>query len=177
MEELIAKRYVKALKNIFNSDELVTVCSVFDALTDEFKNLKYSQIMDNPNVAKSQKLDILLDSVKSVESKELNSFINLLVEHNRINIIPALAKVIKKEIAKINNSYNGVVYSNSDIDATTLKELSSGISKKIDSNITLEFVKNDFDGIKMKVEDLGIEIDFSKSRINTQIIEHILKAI
>ena len=133
--------------------------------------------MENPNVAKSQKLDILLDATKSVESKELNSFINLLVEQNRINVIPALSKVIKKEIAKINNSYSGVVYSNNDIEQTTLNELSSEISKKIDSNITLSFVKNDFDGIKMKVEDLGIEIDFSKSRINTQIIEHILKAI
>ncbi|WP_345993788.1 F0F1 ATP synthase subunit delta [Sulfurimonas sp. HSL-1716] len=177
MEELIAKRYSKALKNIFSSDELVVVDVVFETLADEFKNLKYSQIMESPNVAKSQKRDILLDSVKSAESQKLNSLIDLLVEHNRIDIIPALSKVIKKEIAKINNSYNGVVYSNSDIDGTVLKELSAGISKKIDSNITLEFVKNDFDGIKMKVEDLGIEIDFSKSRINTQIIEHILKAI
>lgn len=177
MEELIAKRYVKALKNIFNADELAAVGSVFETIADEFKNEKYSQVMENPNVAKSQKLDILLDATKSVESKELNSFINLLVEQNRINVIPALSKVIKKEIAKINNSYSGVVYSNNDIEQTTLNELSSEISKKIDSNITLSFVKNDFDGIKMKVEDLGIEIDFSKSRINTQIIEHILKAI
>lgn len=177
MEELIAKRYVKALKNSFNNDEFVGVGAVFNTLAGEFKSLKYSQIMDNPNVSKSQKLDILLDAVKSVESNKLNNLIHLLVEENRVSIIPALAKIIQKEISKINNTYNGVVYSNSDIDATVLSELSSGISKKIDSNITLEFVKNDFDGIKMKVEDLGIEIDFSKSRINTQIIEHILKAI
>ena len=85
--------------------------------------------------------------------------------------------IYKKEIAKINNTYTGIVYSNSDIDATTLNELGSGISKKINSNVTLQFVKNDFDGVKMQIEDLGLEIDFSKSRINTQIIEHILKAI
>ena len=33
------------------------------------------------------------------------------------------------------------------------------------------------DIIKVDVEDLGIEIDFAKSRINTQKIEHIIKAI
>ena len=38
MEELIAKRYVKALKNIFNADELAAVGSVFETIADEFKN-------------------------------------------------------------------------------------------------------------------------------------------
>jgi F-type H+-transporting ATPase subunit delta len=38
-------------------------------------------------------------------------------------------------------------------------------------------VKNDFNGIKVAVEGLGIEINFSKDRIDSQIIEHIIKAI
>ena len=177
MEAIIAKRYVKALKNSFSNSELAQVSVFFNALAEGFKNPKFSQIMDNPNVTKSQKLDILLDATKSVESKELNNFIHLLVDENRINVIPEISFVIEQEIAKINNTYSGVVYSNGDIDATTLSELGSGISKKINSNITLKFVKNDFDGVKMEIEDLGLEIDFSKSRINTQIIEHILKAI
>ncbi|MDD2357888.1 MAG: F0F1 ATP synthase subunit delta [Thiovulaceae bacterium] len=177
MEEMIAKRYVKALKNAFNVSELAEVGVVFNALAGEFKNPKFSQIMGNPNVTKNQKLAILLDATKAVESKELNNFIHLLVEEHRINVIPAISQIIEKEIAKINNTYSGIVYSNGDIDSATLSELGSGISKKINSNITLKFIKNDFDGVKMKIEDLGLEIDFSKSRINTQIIEHILKAI
>ncbi len=177
MKELIAKRYIKALKNVFNSSELAATSEVLSSLACEFENSKISKIMDNPNVTKSQKLEILLDATKSFESKKFNSFIQLLVEHKRVNIIPALSLVMKKEIAKMNNTYTGVVYSNSDIDATTLTELGSGISKKIHSNVTLQFVKNDFDGVKMQIEDLGLEIDFSKSRINTQIVEHILKAI
>ena len=177
MEAMIAKRYVKALKNSFSSSELAEVSAVFIALTDGFKSPKFSQIMSNPDVTKSQKLNILLDATKSVESKELNNFIHLLVEENRINVIPAISFAIEQELAKINNTYTGVVYSNGDIDAATLSELGSGISKKINSNVTLKFVKNDFNGVKMEIEDLGLEIDFSKSRINTQIIEHILKAI
>ena len=58
-----------------------------------------------------------------------------------------------------------------------MQELSSGLSKKFDSTISLSYVKTDFDGIKVDVVDLGIEIDFSKTRINSQIIEHIVKAI
>ena len=58
-----------------------------------------------------------------------------------------------------------------------LKELGDGLGKKFDSKITLSYIKSNFDGIRVDVEDLGIEISFSKSRINKQIVEHILKAI
>jgi F-type H+-transporting ATPase subunit delta len=177
MKELVAKRYVKALKANFDADQLASVSAVFEVLASEFENSKFTQIMGNPHVAKDQKLSILLEAVKLVESKALNNLIQLLVEENRIEVIPALSCEIKKEIAKINNTYSGIVYSNSEIDAATLGDLSLGISKKINSKITLEFIKNDFDGVKMMIDDLGLEIDFSKSRINSQIVEHILKAI
>jgi F-type H+-transporting ATPase subunit delta len=58
-----------------------------------------------------------------------------------------------------------------------MQELSDGLSKKFDSKISLSYVKDDFNGIKVDVQDLGIEINFSKSRINSQMIEHIVKAI
>jgi F-type H+-transporting ATPase subunit delta len=100
-----------------------------------------------------------------------------LVEKNRIGIIPAIAEGMRKDLIATTKTYTGLVYSDSDIDEKVLQGLSAGLSKKFDSKISLEFVKNDFNGIKVDVEDLGIEIDFSKSRINTQIIEHIIKAI
>jgi len=103
--------------------------------------------------------------------------VKILVENGRINIIPALAEGMRKDTANTSKTYNGVVYSDSDIDAKVMQDLSSGLSKKFDSNISLDFVKEDFDGIKVDVEDLGIEINFSKTRINSQIIEHIVKAI
>lgn len=177
MKELIAKRYVKALKNSFDANQFAEVEAIFEVLAQEFKNKKFTQIMGNPHIAKNEKLNILLDAVKSVESNNLNNFIKLLAEENRLDVIPELSCALKKEIAKINNTYAGVVYSNSDIDSLELSNLSAGISEKINSNITLKFVKNDFNGVKMIIDDLGLEIDFSKSRINAQIIEHVLKAI
>ena len=84
---------------------------------------------------------------------------------------------MRKDIAHSSKSYEGRVYSNSEIDSKVIQDLSDGLSKKFDSTITLNFQKTDFNGIKVDVEDLGIEIDFAKSRINTQMIEHIIKAI
>jgi F-type H+-transporting ATPase subunit delta len=101
----------------------------------------------------------------------------LLVENKRIEIIPALAAELKKSLSNATKNYSGLVYSDSDIDSSVIEQLSSGLSKKFDSNISLTFIKNDFNGIKVNVDSLGIEINFSKSRINSQMIEHIVKAI
>ena len=88
-----------------------------------------------------------------------------------------MAEEMRKDVANTTKTYEGIVYSDSDIDAKVVQDLSDGLSKRFDSKITLEFIKNDFDGIKVDVEDLGVEINFSKTRIDSQIIEHIVKAI
>jgi F-type H+-transporting ATPase subunit delta len=69
------------------------------------------------------------------------------------------------------------VYSDSDIDSKVIEDLGNGLGSRFDSKISLKFVKDNFKGIKVDVEDLGVEISFSKSRINDQMIEHIIKAI
>ncbi len=177
MEELIAKRYIKALKQSCDTKSMQNITVIFAALAESFQDSKFVDIIGNPNISKKQKSEILLAAVKPAKSKEVDSLIKVLAEKNRINIIPALAEGMRKDMANSNKTYNGVVYSDSEIDAKVIKDLSGGLSKRFDSNISLRFVKDDFDGIKVDVEDLGIEINFSKTRINNQIIEHIVKAI
>lgn len=177
MEELIAKKYIKAIKIGSDIESMENIYLIFSTLAESFENAKFDQIVNNPNVTKNEKLEILLAAVKSVKSKEIDNFIKLLVEHNRINVIPAIAQVMRKDLAVLTKTYTGSVYSDSTITKKVIADLSTGLSKKFDSTITLEFVKSDFDGIKVDVEDLGIEINFSKTRINSQIIEHIVKAI
>jgi F-type H+-transporting ATPase subunit delta len=177
MEELIAKKYIKAITNGLDVSTIASLTTVFSTLAESFKDKKFISVIENPYVNSEDKQAILLDSVKSVKSKEVNNFIKLIVEKKRINIIPAIAQEMRKNLAKATKTYQGIVYSDMKIDKTTVNKLSAGLSKKFGSNINLVFQQEDFDGIKVDVEDLGIEINFSKSRINTQMIEHIIKAI
>ena len=177
MEELIAKRYIRAIIDGSDVSNIENMAAVFSSLAVSFKDEKFLNIIDSPNVSNSDKESILLDGVKSANSEKINNFVKLIVENKRINIIPAIAEGMRKDLASTTKTYEGTVYSDSDIDAKVVSELSSGLSKKFDSKITLVFVKNDFNGIKVDVEDLGIEINFSKTRINNQMIEHIIKAI
>lgn len=177
MEELIAKRYLKAIKQSSDLESMQNIALIFSVLAESFNNEKFNQIINNPDISKNQKSEILLAAVKSSGSKNVENLIKLLVEHNRINIIPAIAEVIRKDIAKTSKNYSGIVYSDSNIDAKVMEDLSNGLGGRFDSKISLKFIKNDFNGIKVDVEDLGVEISFSKARINSQIIEHIVKAI
>jgi F-type H+-transporting ATPase subunit delta len=177
MEELVAKRYIKALSETMDKSSMQNMCDLFETLSKEFKNDAFMKIMNNPQIDSSKKEKILLDAVKSVNSVKINNFISLLVEKKRVGIIPAISTELKKNIARENRSYSGTVYSNNDLNSDALKSLSNGLGKKVDANIALEFIKSDFDGIKVEVEDLGIEINFSKSRLTSQLVDHILKAI
>ncbi len=177
MQELIAKRYVKSLGEATGSESLANIAEVFNAIAASFSDEKFTSLMENPAVAKADKESILLDAVKSAQSEKLNNFIKLLVENGRISIIPAMAEEMRKEIARSSKNYSGVVYSNEDMDAKTLTDLSTGLSKKVDATVELTFIKSDYDGLKVEVADLDIEINFSKTRVNTQLVEHILKAI
>lgn len=177
MEELIAKRYLKAIKQRSNAESMQNIALIFSVLAEAFNNEKFNQIINNPDVSKNQKSEILLAAVKSAGYKDVENLIKLLAEHNRINIIPAIAEVIRKDIAKTTKIYNGIVYSDSDINSKVIEDLGNGLGSRFDSKISLKFVKDNFNGIKVDVEDLGVEISFSKARINNQMIEHIIKAI
>jgi len=177
MEELIAKRYIKALNKGSDLTSMQNVTTVFSALAESFKDDKFVSIIFNPSVKAEDKSTILLDAVKSADSDKINNLIKLLVENKRINIIPAIAQELKKDLSDTTKTYEGVICSDSDIDVKVIAELSAGLGKKYDATISLVFIKNDFNGIKVEVDGLGIEINFSKDKIDSQIIEHIIKAI
>jgi F-type H+-transporting ATPase subunit delta len=177
MKELIAKRYINALKQTVDASSLEAVSDVFETAAACFKDAKFNQIMNSSDVSADQKEALLLDVVKAAGSEQVNNLVKLLIENGRIAIIPALATELKKEIARMKKSYSGIVYSNSDIDKNTIEGLAAGLGKRVDAQIALDFVKTEFDGIRVEVADLGVEINFSKSRINKQLVEFISKAI
>jgi F-type H+-transporting ATPase subunit delta len=177
MEELIAKRYINALKQTMDATSIEAAAAVFNGLAASFEDAKFNQIMKSSEVSAQDREALLLDAVKAAGSEQVNNLVKLLVEKGRVNVIPAMAAELKKEIARTNKSFAGVVYSDTDIDANTMEGLAAGLGKRVDAQIALDFVKTDFDGIKVDVADLGIEINFSKSRLNKQLDEFISKAI
>ncbi len=176
-EELISKRYVKPLLQMCDSSTYESLIELFDSLAAGFNDVKFAHIIASGDISINQKRDILLDIVKPAQSNIIDNFIKILAENNRLELIPFIAKEIKRQIGAIRREYSGFIYSKDAIEQGTIDTIASDLGKKMDSKINLTYVASDYDGIRVEVDGLNVEINFSKTRLNSQLVEHILKAI
>jgi len=177
MEAMIAKRYVKALSSLMNEADLENTQVLFEALSSAFEDASFSTIINDPQISSEAKIQLMLSMVESAQSETINNLVRLLAERGRLFIIPAMTEELRLLLANTRRAYEGKVYSKSEIEPAMLFALGGDLGNKMGASISLAYVASDYDGIKVEVEDLGVEVSLSKSRINTQLVEHILKAI
>ena len=176
MEELIAKRYAKALMESCDEKELQTIESALGAIATLYGDWKVKEFIISPEIDKSAKVEILLAPFQDA-GKKLTNLIKLLAQKDRLDIIPALANELKMQRALKERKFDGVVYSEFKLSDSELKKIAKALSKKVNGEVMLHQGEESYDGIKVEVDTVGIEIEFSKSKIKKQLIENILKAI
>lgn len=175
--ELIAKRYAKPLIDMCDQSALENLSELLNGVAESFKNEKLIRIMNSGDVKSEAKTQLILDMVAPAKSQTVNNLIQLLAENGRLPLIPALAAELKREIARSKRMYKGRIYSDSVIDQASVDAIARDLGNKVGATIALEYVPAQYDGIRVEVDELNVEINFSKSRLNAQLVEHILKAI
>lgn len=173
---LIAKRYVKALTESLSSEILLDLSTLFSSLASNFSSIEFKTVTTSSLTSKSDKERVLVESLGDVDS-EVKNFMKLLVEKGRVSEIPAIAEELRVQVANQSNRFEGKLFSSSTVNVEELKTIADGLSSRLGKNIVLTASKSDTDGIKVVIEDLNIDISLSKSRIETDMINHILKAI
>lgn len=175
MTELIAKRYVKALVSL-SQENIEEYSKILGEIALAFKNAKFREIINSPEISKTDKTEIILSSIKKADDK-LKNFIQLLGANSRLDLIEDIAREIKYQLALKKNVFHGKIISSKKLSQVQIEDLNSKFSQKLNSTIILSQEDSSYDGVKIEIDDLGIEIGFSKERLQAQIIEHILKAI
>jgi len=176
MEELIAKRYVKALLEVISPEQKVQYSEVLNAIASLFSDANVSEKINSPLISTTDKVEFILDGIKGADSTLVN-FIKILGENDRLALIPTIAKSLNQELQRERNEYEGVVISSDELADNELSELESSLQKYTGSTIKLTQQKSDLDGIKVTVDDLGIEVNFSKVRVKEQLIDFITKSL
>lgn len=176
MVELVAKRYVKALMAGRDGNAISAICEELKTIAPAFGDNKFNSILNSTDINSNQKVDLVLSFVEN-PSKDVTNLIKLLGEKKRLDIIPDVVDGLESELSVLNNSFTGVVYTNKKLSSQDMDKLTSQFSAKF--NVTLELAQNvcDYDGIKVDIDGLGVEIGFSKERLKSQMIDHILKAV
>ena len=176
MNEVVAKKYVKAILSDVKSNELNAFVENLSELAAAFSSDKFKSIISLPTLKDAKKVEFILSLVKNSDAKFAN-FIKLLGANKRLELIPAILNEMKIEQSLLENTYRGEVIGNFDLSAEQLKALEENFSKKFNSKIKLDGSKSDYNGVKVELDDLGVEVNFSIDRLKSQMSEYILKAI
>jgi F-type H+-transporting ATPase subunit delta len=176
MEELIAKRYVNALSEVATSEQKAEYSEVLNAISELLKDDSVTERLTSPLISSADKTAFILDGIKGSDAN-LENFIKILGENSRLNLIPTIAKSLNQELQKESNEYEGVVTSTNTLSDADLEDLQNSLKTYTGSTIKLTQTQSDVEGIRVSVEDLGIEVNFSKQRVKEQLIDFITKSL
>ena len=174
MEELIAKRYASALSSV--SKDLPGVIEVLNVLSEAISTPEIKSTLISPIISNESKTEMIL-SAMSDDDNILVNFIKILGENGRLDLIPAITKVLNTDQQRVANEYEGVLKSASLLDEAALGDLEETLKKYTGSTIKLTQEKTDLEGLRVSVDDLGIEVNFSKQRVKEQLIDFIKKSL
>lgn len=176
MSGTIAKKYVNALMKSCNESEIAEINKALATLAEAFKIAKFNNIVLSPDVSMEQKEALVLSLLETKETKLIN-FIKLITLNDRLSLVPSIVKELNYQLSLKNNVFEGEVLSNFTISAAQIKTMEENFGKRFDAKIKLTASKNNYPGIKIALDDLGVEVSFSLERLKAQMSEHILKAI
>ena len=174
MEELIAKRYAKALSSV--SKDLPGILEVLNVLSEVVSSAEIKSTLTSPIISSENKTAMILSALSDNDAVLVN-FIKILGENGRLDLIPAITKVLNSDQQRVSNEYEGVLKSTSSLDEGVLSDLEETLKKYTGSTIKLTQEKSDLEGLRVSVDDLGIEVNFSKQRVKEQLIDFIKKSL
>jgi F-type H+-transporting ATPase subunit delta len=145
-------------------------------ISTAYNNEKFLLIISSTDIVLDKKIELILSFLDDCNNI-IKNLIELLGENRRLNIIPHISSEFSKQLAVIKNSYAGVVYSSEVLSDDYLNNMQISFSNKFNVELALKNEVCDYDGIKVDIDGLGIEIGFSQERLKSQMIDYILKAV
>jgi len=177
MEKLIAKKYARALMESGDEAALSSRMEQLEAIAAALNEEAVRNVILSPLVDPKQKADWIVDSLDGKDDPVLIRLIELMARKKRLELIPEMVSMIAFERKKASNRFEGTIYSDETLSADAVKKLETSLEKYSGAVIALDQVQNDQPGLKVEVEDLGIELSFSRDKVKRALIDHIQKAL
>ncbi|MFK5974954.1 MAG: F0F1 ATP synthase subunit delta [Sulfurovum sp.] len=175
IDELISKRYANALSSF--KKELPNSLVLLNTLSEVLADKDISSVISSPMVSNKHKTEMILSALDESADNTLINFIKILGENRRLDLIPVITKLLNREQQVISNEYEGILQSNSTIDEVSVANLEETLKRYTGATIKLTQESTELDGLKVVIDDLGIEVNFSKQRVKEQLIDFITKSL
>ena len=153
--ELVAKRYANALFEIASEQNLVeTVEHDLQVVKKEYvENNELNKFLQHPGITKESKKSVLNDTFASISETVLN-LVCLLVDRQRLNIIPNLVTEYVNIANETRNIADATVYSVKAMSSEELDKIGALFASKLGKNsirITNEIDPSLIGGYKVRV--------------------------
>ena len=176
MDKLIAKKYAKALMGSGDAAALATRLETLKAVAAALDTPKVRDVIRSPLVPKQQKADLILTALGKGSDPILAKLVELMAQKNRLDLIPDMVAMIAFEQKKASNRFAGTVHTDTVLGPDAMHKLQASLAAYSGAEIALDQIPSDQTGIKVEVEDLGIELSFSRDKVKQALIDHIQKA-
>lgn len=176
MVEMIAKKYTKAIVESMALVEIEEFLKDLRKIQGAFYVEKFLEIIRSPYVSKVFKERFVIELVDTKSDKLIN-VIKLLTLNNRLEIIPFICSAIQTYINQQNKKYIGLLFLSEEIELKTLEGITQSLSKRLKADLSIRQVVTNLEGIKLVIDDLNLEISFSRQNFLSNLRNHILKAI
>lgn len=185
MEEIIARRYVKALCSTLDLKDVLEVIRVLKPLIAAFCNQKFLEILSAPFLKENQKVTFILELLQTDSNykqlsttvvSKLKNFLGVLSEHHRLNLLPSIYSEMVAVNATQNKEYLAHLFGQESYDSDFVSKVESVFSKKLGVKLKVEQERTQQPEVRIVIEDLGVESSFSSQKFQNDLKSHILKA-
>ncbi len=177
MNELIAKRYAKALRDLIPEKELSKQLLSLRELEKSFCELEVKEFVNSPLIDSNKKFNLLVEPLKDKLDKRIYHLLEFMSTKGRLNLVPTLTQIISDDIKHIKNQFDGRVEADSKISKTEMKKLEKVLESYSGAKINLTQTVDNNDGLRVVVDDLGLEMNISKTRIKSELLNFIQRAL
>ena len=140
MIDVIANRYAEALFQLSEEENITK--EIYNELHDVVEVIKNNKELDNvlksPLVAKNEKTQLIEALFNNKINNDLKNFLKILVEKGRISSLKSIELTFKELLNDKHNIIEGTVISAIALTEKQVKELEEKLSKKYNTNVTLE---------------------------------------
>lgn len=161
--ERIAKRYALALIELCSQDmeKARHYESSLKAIEAIFENHDIKVVLTSPVVGSELKRAVLKDISEQLEAdKVLSCFLDHVAEANRVSIIPAIGRALKKLINESQGVVEATVTTVFELDTDSLKDIQDKLEFQIGKKVELnnEVDKSVLGGVVIRVENSVLDM-------------------
>jgi F-type H+-transporting ATPase subunit delta len=163
-ENVIVKRYVKALYQVFDSnvEQAKTTMPYLQAVAELFKIKEARDVLKSPVMPSDVKSDLVMHALNKAGAapKALKDFFQNIIDSNRVMLAPSLAENFKEFLNEKEGIIGAQVISAVKLEDADLESVKSELSKRFSKKIDLEFIidKTIIGGLLIKVGNSIIDL-------------------